>query len=250
MKFGLHWIAGCTLALGLLGCHAPSNNGTASMELKIYPVPSGQSTRLSEDLRIALVDKAQVAAPTPDKLLVYAAHDTQASIGSVIAELTKSAPPPFAAPAEVQVHFWVIDAHAGAGGDDPALGSLSEPLMALRKSMGPLHFNLIEAVSGTTSGGGPARVSTGSGHIYDFDVNTANTNQQSIMMNVSYNDMNSQKTAGFIQVHTSIVPRSGQYIVLAQSPAATAVAPSATDSASPPTMRLLIVRADRMNPQS
>lgn len=253
MKRTLQLIASSALLLALTACRAPDHGHTAQaaapMELKIYAVPPEQTGKLGEALGNALGKMANVTMPAPGKLLVYAPRDAQVSIDAAIASLGQSASPEQAS-AQVNLRFWVVDAETGPGTDDPTLKPLSATLDSVRQSMGPLHFQLDQAVAAMASVGhnSTIRTATDGGYprAFDFNVNTVNGN--TINLFLLYDD-NGQ--SGLAQFKTQIDTQSGQYQVLAQAPGACAAAlPGKTAPPCPvkPALRLLIVRADRLNP--
>ncbi|MEO7068470.1 MAG: hypothetical protein ABI114_16290 [Rhodanobacter sp.] len=253
MKRPLRVIAAAAVFAVLAACTAPSNSqadsGTAPMSLKIYAVPPAQTAQLRASLGQALGKNASITAPTPGKLLVYAPVRAQASINAALTDLSKSAPTE-EVPAQVNLHFWVVDAQAGAGADDAALKPLASALDAVRKNMGPLHFQLDQAVSAMASLGhnGSIKTATEGGYArgFNFQINSAHAN--TINLQLSYDDAGQ---SGLAQFDTQIDVQSGHYVVLAQAPGACAPAlPGRIAPACPekPTLRLLIVRADRLNP--
>jgi hypothetical protein len=255
MKNTVRWLAGCAVVMLLAACHAPAesnaNAGSNSMELKVYDVPASQTRSLARGLSSAFFEnKINVSVPSPGKLLIYAPRATQNSIGDAIAKLSKSSPDEDALPEQIQVHFWTVDAHAGEGTDDPALKDLAGALAGLRQSLGPMHFQLDESVSGVTAGTDNAQLSTGSGKTFQFKVTSPG---RTPALQISYMDQNQK---GIAQLSATFLAPPGQYIVLAQAPVAsptviftngvpTTAAPAAPDKQ---VMRLLIMRVDRMKP--
>lgn len=255
MKHTIQWIAGATLLLALSACGSPSDHqatqGSAPMELKIYTVPPSQTGTLSVSLASAFQKMATITVPAPGKLLVYAPRDAQSSIGDAITSLGKSVASEPAA-AQVDLHIWIVDAVAGPGSDDAALKPLDTALESVRKSMGPLHFQLDQAVSAITSVGpdGSIKTATDGGYPRSFGFQVTATHGNTIQLALSYDD-NGQ--SGLSQLDTHIGINSGQYVVLAQAPGACAAAlPGKTAPPCPqkPALRLLIVRADRLPAQA
>lgn len=250
MKQGFRCGAALAALLVLAGCQAPANGQAsqgAPMELKIYAVPPAQTAPLAQALGNALGGKASVTLPAPGKLLVYAPRETQSSIGVALTDLGKTARA--AAPeAQVTVHFWVVDAQAGPGADDAALKPLAATLDALRQSMGPQHFQVDEAGSATVENNHQGRLSTasnGSTRTFVFEVHDAG--HDAAGLSLDYKD-------GLWQVSTTVGARYGEYLVLAQAPG---VCPAsfvrgvlASSCATTPGLRLVIVRADRLNPRA
>lgn len=255
MKHTFQFIAGATLLLALAACRAPADNhagqAAAPMELKIYAVPPDQTTPLAGSLGNALGNAANITVPAPGKLLVYAPRDAQSSIGDAISSLGKSAT---SEPAAVQVdlHIWIVDALAGPGSDDVALKPLAASLESVSKSIGPLHFQLDQAVSAMTSVGpeGSIKTATDGGYPRSFGFKIKAIHGNTIQLSLSYDD-NGQ--SGLSQLETQIGISSGQYVVLAQGPGACAgalpgkVAPPCPQK---PAQRLLIVRVDRLPAQA
>lgn len=255
MKHTVQWIAGATLVLALSACRAPADNHAgqvaAPMELKIYAVPPEQTIPLAGSLGNALGKAANITVPAPGKLLVYAPRDAQSSIADAITSLGKSVASEPAA-AQVDLHIWIVDAVAGPGSDDAALKPLDTALESVRKSMGPLHFQLDQAVSAITSVGpdGSIKTATDGGYPRSFGFQVTATHGNTIQLALSYDD-NGQ--SGLSQLDTHIGINSGQYVVLAQAPGACAAAlPGKTAPPCPqkPALRLLIVRADRLPAQA
>ncbi len=255
MKHTLQLIAGAALLLGLSACRAPADNHasqtSARMELKIYAVTPEQADPVAQSLRGALGPMDTITVPAPGKLLVYAPRDAQSSIGEAISSLGKSV---VAQPADVQVglHIWIVDALAGPGSDDPSLKPLASSLESVRKSMGPLHFQLDQAVAAITSVGpeGSMKTATDGGYERSFGFQVKATHANTIQLALSYGD-NGQ--SGLAQLDTQIGITSGQYVVLAQAPGA--CAPALPGKIAPPcpqkpALRLLIVRADRLPAQA
>ncbi|MDQ6647518.1 MAG: hypothetical protein M3Y93_09845 [Pseudomonadota bacterium] len=245
-------IAGTVFLVALTACHAPTdtNHTGVAMELKIHAVPAQQTGKIAEALGNAMGGKATVTSPAPGKLLVYAPHDAQVSIDTAITTLGKS--PSAAAPTQVNLHFWIVDAQAGPGPDDDALKPLSAPLDVIRKNTGPLHFQLDQVVAAMTSSGHNGSIVTapdnGYPHAFDFQVN--DVTGTTINLSLGYNDHGQSGLAKFM---TQLDLESGHYVVLAQAPGA--CAPALMGQAAPPcpqkpTLRLLIVRADRLPPHA
>ncbi len=252
MKHAFRLIAAASLAVGLAACTVSgddhSDGGAAAMTLKIYAVPQAQTDQLSESLGKALGKTANVTVPASGKLLVYAPAGAQNSIGAAITSLGKLAPVE-RAPAQVELHFWVVDAQSGAGVDDAALKPLASALDAVRQNMGPLHFQVAQAVTAITSMGHDGSLKTGTLGIprgFGFEVHAVQDN--TIDLSVSYDDRGQLSLAQF---ETRIAVQSGHYVVLAQAPGGCSVTfTSPPPGACPdkPALRLLIVRADRLNP--
>ncbi len=253
MKHAFRLIVATSLLVVLAACSASGNDhgdsGAAAMTLKIYAVPPAQTEQLRQSLGNALGKTANVTVPAPGKLLIYAPAGAQASISAAISNLGESGTAE-AAPAQVDLHFWVVDAQTGTGVDDPALKPLASALDAVRKNMGPLHFKLDQAVAAITSVGHDGSLKTaaegGYPRGFGFEVNTAHDN--TINLQLSYAD---DGFSGLAQFETRIDVQSGHYVVLAQAPGACPAA--LPGKAAPPcpekaVLRLLIVRADRLNP--
>jgi hypothetical protein len=234
MKHLFRMLAGTLLGLVLVACHGPQDQARTDprMELKVYDVPPQRTNDLRNALSATVASKsihATIAAP--GKLLVYAPRHAQASIGSVIAELAR-APADDTAPAGLQVHFWIVDALPGAGADDPALDPLAATLETLRKSRGPLHFTLDEAVTAAATLDREGFIDTGKKRLFQF---TARPGQaDAVNLSVKYSDDGSR---GIRQLNTTVAMTPAQYVVLAQAPDGAASGHG--------TMRLLVVRVDR-----
>lgn len=222
------------------------------MQLKIYSVAPGQTNKLAEALGNALGKSANITSPAPGKLLVYAPEQAQDSIATTLASLGKASSDGKPS-AQMDVHFWIVDALPGAGSDDTALKTLTPALSALEKDLGPLHFQLVQAVSAIASvGDQPVSIGTmpGSGSLsqFDFTIQSVSGNTNSLWLNY----MDAGKV-GLAMFKSRISIQSGQYVVLAQAPGACAVA-SLIAPAPPcpvkPLLRLLVVRVDRLPPQA
>lgn len=255
MKHMIRLMAAAALLLSVAACHEPAagqaDQGSAPMELKIYAVPPEQSMMLANSLGNALGKKAGITIPVPGKLLVYAPHDAQSSIGEAIASLGKSA---VAEPAATQVdlHFWIVDAQAGPGADDATLTPLTASLESVRKSMGPLHFQLDQAAAAISSVGhaGFITTATDGGYERNFRFDVKAVHGDVIRLSMGYGD---RGQSGLAQLDTEIDISSGQYVVLAQAPGACAAAlpgKAAPPCPQKPALRLLVVRADILPPQA
>ncbi len=254
MKPTLRIIAGVAVLFALTACNVPADKSAgqtqALMTLKIYAVPPEQTGRLAQSLGLALGSNASITSPAPGKLLVYAPHDAQASIAEAINSLGKSTEPG-QAPAQVNLHFWLVDAQTGPGSDDAALAPMASALGSVRKSVGPLHFQLDQAVTAMVSVGqnGSIKTATNGGYrSFGFRVISGHANTIDLML--SYDD---QGQGGLAQFETQLDVTSGHYIVLAQAPGACAQA--LVGKATPacpqkPALRLLVVRADRLPPNA
>ncbi len=255
MNAPTRWIAACATAMMLMACHSSSggdaSNTAAAMELKVYTVPASQLSPLANGLEGAFQnDKARVSASPPDKLLIYAPRNMQTSISDAIAQLAKPSPAKDNQTDQLTFHFWLLDGEPGAGADDPTLKDLATSLSALRQSIGTMHFQLKERVSGvTTYGENSGQVVTGSGHVYDFVVAGRG---QTPAIHISYED---SARVGIGKMQANIIAQPGHYVLLAQAPVVvpqtlslTNGQPSVSAPQEPPSMRLLIVRVDRINP--
>lgn len=234
-------------ALLLAGCGGNRDGNAANppMELKLYATPAGQASTLRNALAEALGSRANVGAPSPDQLLVYAPRSAQASIRSAIGSLTKAAS---AAPVAVNVRFWVIAGVAGSGSDDPALAPLRSSLDAVRKNLGALHFRLIDTTAAAVAAGARASIRTSQGGTpRDFQFQIAPPHGDTTRLEISYSD---DSGTGMDRLGTTVDATFGRYLILAQSPGAcatrlpTGIATSATCADTPP-LRLLVVRIDR-----
>lgn len=150
----------CALILAAFALGGCSNNdvpktnaGAAPMVLRVYQVPPESTKNLEGALRqsFATGDKASIgtiSSPNPGQLLVLAPADLQDSIATSLKSLGDSAKPAAsAAPEQIRLQFWSIDAVPGAGDDDAALASLSGALGEARKTLGTVHFVLRDNAS-------------------------------------------------------------------------------------------------------
>lgn len=260
MKHRIRLVVGIALTLLIAACHAPGTaDASAShdaMALKIYSVPAAQTSTLAGALQNALGKKANVAVAAPGKLLVYAPQSAQTSIGSAIATLghgakTEQTNEP------LEIHFWIVDGEPGPGTDDPALKALEPTLDTLRKSMGPVHFNLAQAL---------AAVADSHQQQGTIETNDGVNNQQ---IAFGFNSADARSTqlelqffssahGGLTRLHTQVETPFGQYVVLAQAPNTCFSSSSGTTisngkASAPPacpdqqSLRLLIVRVDRIS---
>jgi hypothetical protein len=256
MKQGFRFAAVSTVLLVLGACQAPADgtadSATSPMELKIYAVPAAQTAQLAGALGNALGKKANVTMPVPGKLLVYAPQQAQGSIGEALASLGQDASAADDT-AQVNLRFWVVDGHPGAGADDVALKPLSAAFDSLRRTLGPMHFQLEQAAASvaTTGHGGVIVTTTPAGYPRTFDFRVGPAAAGGVELTLDYQDAG---PAGLRRFNTEVGARFGDYLVLAQAPggACPVVLTSGkqTASCSPDTsaMRLLIVRLDRLNP--
>jgi hypothetical protein len=249
MKHTLRLIAGSTLLLMLLGCHAPaSSNSATSMELKIYSVPPDQTQNLAQSLGLALGIKANVTTPAPGKLLVYAPLATQTSIGAAIASLGKASPSE-QVPAQVEIHFWSVAGITGAGTDDPALHNLEASLASLHQAIGPLHFKLEQRVSAVVASQHGGSIETSNNpmnpDVFQFQVGAVDKDTADISLTYGITAISTFKT--------HILARLGQYIVLAQMAGACPLKTTGQTIDTCPVSsgtRLLIIRVDRLKPNA
>lgn len=253
MKLGCRWSAVLVAMFTLVACRGPADaQGTrdVSMEMKVYAVPATQTGRLAAALAGVLGSRASVTDPAPGKLLVYAPRDAQASIAAALESLAKT-PATEAAPTQVNLRFWVVDAQAGAGPDDPALKPLATTLDALRQTMGPLHFRLdqVAASLAASNESGAIGTSTEAGpRSFGFAVGAVEAH--GVTLSLDYQDAG---RSGLRQLKTEVGARFGEYLVLAQGPGVCATpfeatGPAAADTCGDkPALRLLIVRVDRVD---
>lgn len=258
MNQGFRFAAVCAVLLVLGACRAPTDGGAAStaapMELKIYAVPAAQTAQLAGALGNALGKNANVTMPAPGKLLVYAPQQAQDSIGEALANLGQAAPAADSA-TQVNLRFWVVDGHPGAGADAAALKPLSATFDTLRSGLGPMHFELEQAASGVATSGrsGGIVTTTPAGFQRTFDFRVGSATADGVELTLDYQDAG---PAGLRRFNTEVGARFGDYLVLAQAPggACQVVLTSGkqTASCSPDAsgMRLLIVRVDRLNPHA
>lgn len=274
MKHIVQWMAGATLLLSLVACHAPAadntNHGSAPMELKIYAVPPAGAGDLASGLQAALGKQANVSLPSEGKLLVYAPRDAQASIEKAIATLgsAMTAPPAVS----LILHVWIVDSEPGNGTDAPTLKALERTLDTLRKTTGPMHFQLAQSAAAMASSGNnhartlaellsPKRETntiTLSDGIYTQNIEFSfdHVSRDGVNLWLDYDD---HGASGLKKIKTQIEAPFGQYIVLAQAPGicpplvatnltnGTARTTTCTDK---PALRLLVVRVDRAHPNA
>jgi len=257
MRQGFRFGAMIAALFLLAACRAPVDDaaGQASvpMEMKVYEVPAAQTGRMAAALAGALGQRASVTDPAPGKLLVYAPRDAQASIAIALESLAKAAPVD-ATPAQVNLHFWVVDAQAGAGPDDPELKPLSATLDTLRRTMGPLHFRLDQGAASLAASNQSGKIATGTAtgpRVFGFAIGAAGAN--GVPLSLDYQD---EGRSGLRRLATEVGARFGEYLVLAQGPGVCSAPPDATrpgpahSCADKPALRLLIVRVDRIDPHA
>lgn len=245
MKIVPRHIAVTALLVALTGCRNNTVQGS-TMELKVYSVPPAQTEDLTRALNGSLITtKAHASVAMPGKILVYAPHETQASVGAAIDDLAKSTPAPPATQTPLRVSFWMIDAHPGPGPDDPALAPMSDLLDGLRVAMGAQHFNLTENVSGISSEA-MSQIRTGGGQ--DFQFRTVQTGHD-IQFALNYQDLSGQHPghADIGSIQTQMTAKLGQYEVLARTMTTATDGTRPADSAPHP-LRLLVARVDAANP--
>lgn len=249
MKYALKlWIVG-GLGLVLSGCHrhtdsvAPvSGDAKASqpMELRIYDVPAAQTESLRQALAMALApgSQAAVTSPAPGKLLIYAPESSQDSISGALSSLASNKKDN-ASPASLNLRFWIVDAIHGDGADDDTLNVLGDVLKSWRTSMGPAHFKLAEAASGSVREGGQGEIVTD----YQFGYATSVSTSGDIDIQLQVRNMqNSSRAQGLGQFQGQLNVTPGQFVVLAQTPASNNEATAGSDA---PMARLLVMRVDR-----
>ena len=258
MKSALRLVAGTALLVfgaALTACHTQGSSGktaTEPMELKLYDVPASQSDNLLQALTMAMVNKVSVSQAAPGKVLVYAPREAQASIGNAIATLAK-APVQQTAAGQAGVHFWVVNGEPGAGADDAALKPLASVLDSVRQDAGPLHFSLVQTVSARTSTDGndvSIVAAPAGGNARNFDFAVKGVDGQILDSQLAYYDSNDR---GLYKFKSEVKLHSGHYVVLAQGPGAcprAVVGESDPPCPVTPALRLLIVRADILPPQT
>jgi hypothetical protein len=249
MGQGFRFSAMVAALLALAACRAPADGAaeqaSAPMEMKLYDVPAAQTGRLAVALGGALGGHANVSDPAPGKLLVYAPRDAQASIAAALGELAKSGAAQ-AASTQVNLRFWIVEGRAGAGPDDPALKPLATTLDTLRREMGPLHFQLDQAVASLAASnhGGTLMTPTPRGDQRIFGFHVGNVEGDNVQLSLDYQNNGPDQQ----EFKTEVGTRFGQYLVLAQAPG---TCPPSTQQVSTcadkPALRLLIVRVDRLN---
>ncbi len=246
MKVTSRIIASAALLTTLAGCGKNATQNS-SMELKVYSVPAAQTADLANALNESLSAlKARASVAMQGKVLVYAPGDAQTSIGAAIDDLAKSTPVSPAVQPPLRVSFWMINAQPGSGTDDAALAPMSSMLDALRVAMGPHHFNLMESVSGVSSGS-MSSIATGSGH--DFRFKTERTDQ-GVRFFIFYGNESSSMAdkAELRSLDVQVIAQLGQYQVLASTMAAASDG-TKTSADAPATLRLLVARVETASPE-
>lgn len=229
------------LTLLLAGCHGTSDHRDApeQRELRIYNVPAAQTESLHRALELALAgEKLSVSAPMPGKLLVYAPDAAQESIAQVVSALTKATP---ATPAAALLaHFWIVDASDGSGPDDPHLDTLRQALEPLRKSLGPMRFQLDQMLTSALAYGSASQVTSFDGK--EFSVYAAPSPAGGMELEVHYSDPN--KDSGMRRLAAHVTAALGETVVLAQAPLGCA-GPVGVDLPCPVHgLRMLVMRVD------
>jgi hypothetical protein len=254
-------LAVAALAFGLSACHraSPETAKAPAMKLKLYHVPTQDSRHLVQALHSVLagntarniaqgVDNGmRVTSPFPGTVMVLAPEDLQRSIRATIRTLSedaKNARPDAAKIYQYHVHFWVVQAKAGAGPDDAALKPLAPTLQRIRASLGPSHFVLEEAVSSVSRYSNQAAFMNSTGkivtnHHHRFEFNAGPSAGGLIDLGVKYQD---QTKRTFPLLDTDAIVRSGHYLVLAQGPSTPGAKP---DSGDRTLMNLLVVQVDQ-----
>lgn len=250
MKYALKLMLVSGLALGLGGCHRHessatpvSDDGKASepMNLRIYDVPPAQTDALAQSLAMALSPggRAAVTTPAPGKLLIYAPESAQNSIAGALSSLADSKKDA-SAPSSLNLRFWIVDALQGDGADDATLNTLGDVLKAWRTSMGQAHFKLVEATAASVREGGQGEIVTD----YRFAYNTSAPASGDIAIQLDIHNMQTTSHAqGLTQFQGQLTITPGQFVVLAQTPAAIGEAAAGSDV---PMARLLVMRVDRI----
>ncbi|MEO9079987.1 MAG: hypothetical protein ABI268_11845 [Rhodanobacter sp.] len=261
MNYRIRPVVALCLLLGLAACHAPSANHAVTVSddrvLKIYDVSPAGSRELASGLQNVLGTTANISLPSEGKLLVYAPRDAQPSIEKAIATLgnaTTSASPAVS----LTLHVWIVDSEPGDGTDEPSLKALEPTFDKLRKTAGPMHFQLAQSAAAMASPGGETStlmLSDGT-QIQNLEFTFNRASGEGVDLSLIYNDLG---TSGLKKLKTQIQAPFGQYIVLAQAPG---VCPSpavttltngtgrTTTCTDKPTLRLLIVRVDRALPSA
>jgi hypothetical protein len=209
------------------------------MALRIYDVPQAQTDSLRQALAMALAPGAQAAvtSPTPGKLLVYAPESSQDSISSALSSLASSKKDN-PVPSSLNLRFWIVDAIQGDGADDVALNVLGDVLKSWRASVGPAHFKLAEATSGSVREGGQGQIVTD--YLFGYATSVSTSGDIAIQLQVR-NMQNSSRTQGLSEFQGQLSVTPGQFVVLAQTP----VAGETAAGSDAPMARLLIMRVDR-----
>lgn len=245
LKLGL--VGGLALVLG--GCHrhmdsAASVSGDAKasqpMALRIYDVPAAQTESLRQALAMALApgSQAAVTSPVPGKLLIYAPESSQDSISGALSSLASNKKDS-TSPASLNLRFWVVDAIHGDGADDGTLNVLGDVLKSWRTSMGPAHFKLVEAASGSVREGGQGEIITD--YQFGYATSVSTSGDIDIQLEV-HNLLNSARPQGLSRFTGQLSVPPGEFVVLAQAPATNNETTAGSDA---PMARLLIMRVDR-----
>lgn len=274
MKLTLRLLGAVALALMLAGCQGLTDNSNQipDFQLKLYHVPVAQSESIATHLRSALVNSGylsgvkshtemQVTQPFPGSILVLAPKSIQPSIGEAIAEMNKAikaAPKPkstatTAKTATLHAHFWIVNAMAGAGTNDPVLKPLGQTLAQVSSQLGPSHFQLDGSASAVATLGHHSVINTGSDH---FGFTAQPSQSGSISLHVQYSATPTVKSTvardlgrasgGISKLDATVSTQPGQYVILAQAPIRTATDSDDDGKTAPqPIMRLLVMRVDQ-----
>lgn len=260
---------GLTLAIALLaGCSgsASPDAGAQKMEVRVYPVPAGQTDALAQTLNkvFATAENSaigKVSSPAPGQLVVLAPANLQGSIEASLRALTADpASPVAAAPAQqIRLSFWSVDAVPENGPDDLELATIGPALEAVRKQLGGVRFVLREQVGAVSSPGktvtrswlGTKLISDSPSPVQKLQYELRSAGSE-LMLDLSINEQVPVVQASGVQyldvgANTTTAIRLGQSLVVTQTPIPKNAMASGEVSLSDRATRLYIVRADAVS---
>ncbi len=231
---------------------APGDSA-AKMELRVYQVPPEHTQDLLKALTVSFSSGGiattigTVSSPAPGQLIVLAPASLQGSIADTLKSLRDSTKPaaPTSSPEQIRLQFWSVDALAGAGTDDPALSELKNALDETRKSLGDVHFVLLDHVSSVSG------IRDGASKQWQTELdgpNHALTKQLEYWFKTKTDGQSlgfeyAESAGSYVtSVKTTVPMRNGQVLVLSQSPSSLSVVDH--KQTTPAATRLYIVRAD------